>query len=192
MRRFFGLPQALHGRLQFNAQAPLLFATVALSFLLLTLPNTAVSAGISADSVVARSNVIRVKQARLPLRADAALAQAAQLRARELVAGAYFDHVRPDGAPFSTAVIEARYPFERVAENLAIDYLNESPLLDGWLESPSHRQALLNPEYAHVGIGVASGVIGGKPTIVTVQLLGRPQTPELRGWIRLANALPMC
>ena len=175
----------------FGGQAPP-FVGVALSFLLfLLLPNAAVSAGIHAEAVIAGTNAIRAAQDRPTLRTDAALAAAAQQRAEELAASAAFDHVRPSGAPFSTAVAEAQYPFERVAENLAIDYLNESPLLDGWLGSKSHRRTLLSAEYAHIGVGVAAGVVNGRPTVVTVQLLGRTQSPELRGWSRLTSALPV-
>lgn len=174
-----------------RTQAPP-FAGVALSFLLfLLLPGSAISAGIHADAVVEHANAVRTRLHRPVLFTDAALTHAAQQRANELAAHAYFDHIRPDGAPFSTAVVDAQYPFERVAENLGIDYLNAGPLVDGWMRSTSHRQSLLNEEYAHVGVGVATGIVNGIPTIVTVQLLGRTQAPELRGWVRVISALPV-
>ena len=168
------------------------FVGVALSFLLfLLLPNSAISAGVHADTVVGHTNIFRAKQHRPLLIPDTALTTAAQQRAEELVSGSYFDHVRPNGAPFSTAVTEANYPFERVAENLAIDYLNVTPLVHGWMRSESHRLSLLNEEYAHTGVGVATGIINGAPTIVTVQLFGRTQAPERRGWTRAIPALPI-
>ncbi|MDO8598811.1 MAG: CAP domain-containing protein [bacterium] len=185
------MSRAPRGRSMLRRQAPP-FVGVALSFLLfLLLPGAAISAGIHADAVVEHSNTVRARLHRPMLLADAALTNAAQQRANELAAHAYFDHIRPDGAPFSTAVVDAQYPFERVAENLGIDYLTAAPLVDGWMRSTSHRQSLLDESYAHVGVGVATGIVNGIPTIVTVQLLGRTQAPELRGWIRLAAELPV-
>jgi len=87
--------------------------------------------------------------------------------------------------------VEAGYPFDRVAENLAIDYLNETPMMDAWLQSPSHRRNLLNDGYAHIGVGVASGTVDGIPTIVVVQLAGSLRDPATRGWTRLTSALPL-
>jgi len=183
--------RAPRGRRRRTRQAPP-FVAVALSFLLfLLLPHAVVSAGVQADAVVARTNIVRDAHARPLLRSDDALTIAAQRRAEELASGSYFDHVRPDGAPFSTAVADARYPFERVAENLAVDYLTVTPLMDGWMESASHRQSILNGTYADIGVGVATGIVRGIPTIVTVQLLGRTKPPELRGWVRTTSALGM-
>jgi uncharacterized protein YkwD len=165
---------------------------VVLSFLLsLVLPNAAVSAGIHADAVVAYTNDARLRAGRPALRQDPALTVAAQQRAEELARAAHFDHTRPDGAPFSTILTERGYPYARVGENLAIDFLNEQPLIAGWIASESHRNNLLNSSHAHIGVGVATGTYGGIPTTVVVQLLGSTRLPTERGWRRLPSALPM-
>ena len=179
------------GEGSFNAQAPL-FVGVVFSFLLfLALPHGAISAGIHADTVTDRTNVVRIAAGLRPLWTDAELTAAAQRRATEIVQSAAFDHARPDGAPFSAAVVEAGYPFDRVAENLAIDYLNEAPMIDAWLKSAGHRRNLLGDGYAHIGVGVASGTVDGIPTIVVVQLAGSLRDPASRGWKRLPAALPL-
>lgn len=191
MRSIFHMSRAPRGRFLFKPQAPT-FVAVVLSFLLfLILPNAAVSAGIHADAVVAHTNAVRARTGRSALRVDPALAAAAQRRAEELVATGHFDHTRPDGAPFSTIVTESGYPFVRVGENLAIDFLNEQPLVAGWMASASHRANLLNTSHAHMGVGVATGTYGGIPTTVVVQLLGSTRPPAERGWHRLSSALPI-
>ncbi|MDP3770883.1 MAG: CAP domain-containing protein [bacterium] len=191
MRSVFHNARAPRGRSVPSAQAPL-FVGVVFSFLLfLALPYGAISAGIHADTVTDHTNVVRVAAGLRPLWTDAALTAAAQRRAEELVRSSTFDHVRPDGAPFSTAVVETGYPFDRVAENLAIDYLNEAPMIAAWLRSASHRRNLLGDGYAHIGVGVASGTVDGIPTIVVVQLAGSLRDPASRGWKRLPAALPM-
>ncbi len=168
------------------------FAGVVFSFLLfLVLPNAAVSAGIHPDAVVAHTNAIRMRAGQSALRVDHALAAAAQHRAEELAAAAHFDHTRPDGAPFSTIVTASGYPFARVGENLAIDFLNEQPLVRAWMESEGHRVNLLNASHTHIGVGVATGTYHGVPTTVVVQLLGSTRAPAQRGWNRLPSALPI-
>lgn len=191
MRPIFHMSRAPRGRFLFRPQAPT-FVAVVLSFLLfLVLPNAAVSAGIHADAIVAHTNAVRVHTGRSALRFDPALAAAAQRRAEELAATGHFDHTRPDGAPFSTIVTESGYPFARVGENLAIDFLNEQPLVAGWMTSESHRANLLNASHTHMGVGVATGTYGGIPTTVVVQLLGSTRPPAERGWHRLSSALPI-
>ncbi|MBI4449924.1 hypothetical protein HY634_02615 [Candidatus Uhrbacteria bacterium] len=180
-----------YGGGSFVTQAPR-FVGVVFSFLLfLALPHGAISAGIHADTVTDRTNTVRVAAGLRPLWTDSALAAAAQHRAEEIVGSSTFDHARPDGSPFSTAVVATGYPFDRVAENLAIDYLSEAPIVAAWLKSPSHRRNLLGDGYAHIGIGVASGIVDGIPTIVVVQLAGNLRDSASRGWKRLPAALPM-
>lgn len=159
--------------------------------LLTTFPHTAISAGINAEAVLSRTTAVRASRGASSLRVDPHLAVAAQRRAEEIVRAAHFAHVRPDGSSFAQLAEELGYPYERLGENLAIDFLHERPMVDAWLASPHHQRNLLAPTYGDTGVGVASGAVNGIPTIVVVQLFGSLRDPLLRGWGRLPAALPM-
>lgn len=165
-------------------------AGVVCAFLLLFFlsAHDAISAGIAPDAIATRTNAARRSAAIHTLRFDPILANAAQKRAEEIAASGPFDHVRPDGSSFATVVSPNVY--DRVGENLAIDFLRDAPIIGAWHDSPSHRANLLGTQYQRMGVGVASGIVQGLPTIVVVELFGSNAAPDARGWKRLPAALP--
>lgn len=165
-------------------------AGVVCAFLLLFFfsAHDVVSAGIAPHDIAAQTNAARRSAAIHALRPDPILTNAAQQRAEEIVASGRFDHVRPDGTSFATAVLPNVY--DRVGENLAIDFLRDTPIIGAWRDSPSHRANLLGTQYQRMGVGVASGIVQGLPTIVVVELFGSSAAPDTRGWKRLSSALP--
>ena len=42
-----------------------------------------------------------------------------------------------------------------VAENVAMGYTSAAALVQGWLDSPGHRQNIMNPVFSKIGIGIA-------------------------------------
>ncbi|MBI2483409.1 CAP domain-containing protein [Candidatus Uhrbacteria bacterium] len=165
-----------------------LFAVIA-ALALLAMPRFVVSAGIRADTVLVDTNRIRSTAGAPPLHMDTALTAAAQQRAEEILTRQHFAHERPNGTSFATAAQDARYPFSRVAENLAIAFTAEDPLMRAWDQSPDHRRNLWNTQYTDTGIGIASGDFAGIPTIVVVQMFGERQAPNLRLWHALPSGL---
>lgn len=133
--------------------------------------------------------------------ADDGLARAAQAHAEENAALGVLDHGSPDPArdTHSERIALAGVALVRTGENLALmpgDQVARDSV-EGWLESPLHRRNLLDPEFTHVGFGVAIGPGG---TYVT-QLLGarpfrrlraeaRPETREESAWVLTIVAEP--
>ena len=55
------------------------------------------------------------------------------------------------------------YSFSAAAENIAAGYSSPQAAFNGWMNSQSHRDNMLNPTYTEVGIGyiyVASSQFG--------------------------------
>jgi len=48
-------------------------------------------------------------------------------------------------------------------------------VIDGWLNSPSHKANLLNTHYEDVGVAVLSGQVNGENRVVVVQMFGSPK-----------------
>jgi len=50
-------------------------------------------------------------------------------------------------------------------------------MVDGWMQSPSHRGNLLNPEVKEIGISILKGKMRGQDTTIAVQILGLESPP---------------
>lgn len=103
---------------------------------------------------------------------NARLTQAAVNKAQNLLAEQYFSHTSPTGKKFSQWIKEVNYKYFYVGENLAIDFSNNQAIFQAWLDSPSHKENIIKPQYQEIGIAVLEGKYKNKPTAVVVQLFG--------------------
>ena len=131
-------------------------------------------ASLSQHLVVEEINAERRNIGLSPLRVSAALQQASQLKAEDMVAQGYFSHQGPNGEEAWVWLDRVGYSFAGAAENLAIDVADSKVLVQAWLHSPNHAKQLQNPDFREVGIGFAEGIIDGRETRVAVAFLGWP------------------
>jgi len=136
----------------------------------------AVSTDINAQELIKLTNLAR-KQNNIPaLIINQKLETAALLKANDLLEKNYFAHTSPNGRPFYSWLQEINYQYQSAGENLAIDFTTNKATVQAWIESPSHRDNILNPEFKEIGIAAVAGKLDKKNTIVIVQLFGQPQT----------------
>lgn len=109
-----------------------------------------------------------------PLIENQKLNEAAQLKAKDMVQNQYFSHTSPTGASPWFWFSKAGYNYKYAGENLAIGFFDSEEVYNAWLNSPSHRANLLNPNYKEIGTAVLNGY-GHNNTIVVVQLFGKLQ-----------------
>jgi uncharacterized protein YkwD len=105
-------------------------------------------------------NEERAREGVGPLRYDVRLEAASQAHSDDMVRRRYFEHDTPEGAEPYERMLAAGYAATNAftGENLARGEGAESSpaeIMDAWMHSPPHREALLHPGYAEVGIGVA-------------------------------------
>lgn len=104
-------------------------------------------------AVLEKLNAVRTANWVKPLRYDLRLEAAAQRQA-ELMAAK--DSIAHDlGEPLRERVSAAGY-HEAVGENLAGGQKTLEGVIAGWLNSPSHRSAMLNPLFTEVGFAVVT------------------------------------
>lgn len=104
-----------------------------------------------AREVIRLTNLERAKAGKAPLTYNAALQKGAMVRAKELVT--LFSHIRPDGRDSRTAVWEAGGGHCDL-ENIAGGFKNPEAVVQGWMNSPGHKAAMLNPTATHIGVGI--------------------------------------
>ena len=99
-----------------------------------------------AVSIFKQTNAVREQQGLPPLTWDPELFMAGAIRAGELPI--LFSHTRPNGKQWYTAC-NVMY-----GENLAQGFQNNVDIMVAWINSPTHLQNLLNPQYTRIGVGV--------------------------------------
>ncbi|OGY43163.1 MAG: hypothetical protein A3B89_00725 [Candidatus Buchananbacteria bacterium RIFCSPHIGHO2_02_FULL_40_13] len=106
------------------------------------------------------------------LKPNARLTQAAVNKAQDLLTKQYFAHTSPANKKFSDWIKEVGYKYFYVGENLAIDFNNNQDLFQAWLNSPSHKENIIKPQYQEIGLAVLEGKYNNQTTVVVVQLFG--------------------
>ena len=97
------------------------------------------------------------------------LTSAAQAKANDMVARNYWSHNTPDGEEPWAFIARAGYQYRTAGENLAYGFANGADTVTGWMNSPPHRENLLNSSFLEVGFGFANSsnyVSNGEQTIV--------------------------
>ena len=119
-----------------------------------------------------------------PVKMDGDLQSAARIRSRELCKTGHWDHTRPNGDSWSTVITEdVPVKFAAAGENLCMTEYDDPSVdnaysadfyMDRWLNSPSHYDNIIRPNFTHVGIGVyvseRGGVTKGYATTIFAEL----------------------
>lgn len=66
----------------------------------------------------------------------------------------YFSHYRQDGSGLKERLAEKDIYYLSAGENIAAQHSDAPAAVHGWLNSESHREALLNDEFNYLGVGV--------------------------------------
>jgi len=118
-----------------------------------------------ATSTLCLLNAQRARYRLRPLRVSASLSQAAQRHASDMQRRRYFSHTSRDGSDFVQRIRRTGY-FKRVSswfvgENLAwgagVNRSSPRGIVAAWMNSPPHRQNILNGRFREIGIGVVEG-----------------------------------
>lgn len=127
---------------------------------------------INVESVLKLTNTARESWGLAGLVQNEKLMSAAEEKLNNMIENNYFAHTSPSGfAPWHWFE-KAGYNYQYAGENLAINFLTAENQHKAWMESPTHRKNILNPNYREIGIAIGAGEIDGEMSIVTVQEFG--------------------
>jgi uncharacterized protein YkwD len=122
------------------------------------------SLGAIAEATLCLLNGERADRGLGPLGLNAQLSAAAGAYAQDLVAGSYFSHTGRDGSDLRTRVARTGYLRDdrgwALGENLAWgtgSLGTPGSIMAAWMNSPGHRDNILNPAFREIGIGVVIG-----------------------------------
>ncbi len=120
------------------------------------------------------TNDARIENSGSKLAYSEVLAKAAQMKANDMATHGYFAHDSPDGLSPWYWFRQAGYTFFYAGENLAVNFGESQDVANAWMNSPGHRDNILNEKFTEIGIATAEGVYKGKKTTFVVQEFGRP------------------
>ena len=101
-----------------------------------------------AREVLELVNEERAKEHLKPLKLSSSLNHYAQVRAKEITKK--FSHTRPSGYSCFTVIPE---PYRTVGENIAAGQRSAEEVVQAWMDSPSHRENIMNPKFKELGMG---------------------------------------
>jgi uncharacterized protein YkwD len=128
------------------------------------------------NSLWTLTNIERNKYNFASLKYNNELAKAAQYHAGNMAKYDFFNHTGYFGDTPETRIKTITvYDYANYGENIAWKSPNNSPswVVQAWMDSPGHRENLLNPIFVDVGFGYA--VDANKSIHYYVQVFGRPK-----------------
>lgn len=113
------------------------------------------SQGNSSRQLLSLINAERQKVGAPPLRINVKLTQSALGHSQDMASKNFFSHTGSNGSEFSARISAKGYNWSAASENIAAGQSTPAAVIQTWLNSPPHKQNMLNPQYTEVGFGYA-------------------------------------
>ncbi|MCX5388908.1 CAP domain-containing protein [Streptomyces sp. NBC_00094] len=106
------------------------------------------------QEVVALANAERRKAGCGPLRSEGHLRTAAQGHADDMAERDYYEHDSPEGRDAGDRITGAGYTWSTWGENIHRGPKTPARAMEDWMDSPGHRENILNCSFKDIGVGV--------------------------------------
>jgi hypothetical protein len=131
--------------------------------------------------IITETNKIRISHNLPELKINNNLTNAAILKLNDMTTNNYFAHINPQGLEPWFWIEKSGYNYTHAGENLAFGFYNAKETLNAWMNSPTHRENILNLNYKDIGVAVAKVKINQTEGFLIVQMFGKSgnKTPAL-------------
>ncbi|KNB70349.1 CAP domain-containing protein [Brevibacillus reuszeri] len=102
-------------------------------------------------------NQERAKAGLKPVELDASLNKVAQAKAADMSSNNYFDHTSPTYGSPSDMMKQFGVSSMTAGENIAMGQRTAEEVMNQWMNSEGHRQNIMNPSFAKIGVGFVNG-----------------------------------
>ena len=137
-----------------SAPGPVVLAPADARFIALSIPQ---NAAVVTRAIVDLTNHVRAENNLPPLDESRALAEGAQLHSDDMARLDQMLHDIP-GIPLGSLPDRARfvhYDYQRLGENIAFNQADAATVVSAWMNSPAHRENMLDPGFTDIGVGLA-------------------------------------
>ncbi len=136
--------------------------------------NTNRENGFSVQKIINITNEYRATNELPPLLRNDILTRSAVARVQDMLVKQYFSHDAPDGKNAQSFIEGEGYKIIAIGENIAYgNYKNERDLVNAWINSPPHREVILNGNFEDIGVAVVKGRFEGRDVWMATQHFGR-------------------
>jgi uncharacterized protein YkwD len=125
-----------------------------LAFIALAIP---ANAPLVTQAIIDLTNHVRAEHGIALLSQNPALTEGAQLHSQDMAETDQMLH-EISGVPLGSLVDRAQYvhySYQLLGENIAYNQADAASVVAAWMNSPPHRQNLLNPLFTDIGVGLA-------------------------------------
>lgn len=109
------------------------------------------------DEIIVLINKERAKVGAPALKVHEGVEDIALIKSKDMVDNNYFAHESPTLGLYSDLLKKAGISYRAAGENLVAGYTTAESAVNAWMNSPGHKQNLLNPVYTHTGVGTYTG-----------------------------------
>lgn len=127
---------------------------------------------ITIPELLNETNIRREQNSVTKVQLNEQLSDAARRKGADMFAEQYWAHVSPSGKDPWSFIAAAGYNFLFAGENLARDFGDSKSVVNAWMNSPTHRDNLVNGRYKDVGFAIVDGKYGDHETTLVVQMFG--------------------
>lgn len=152
-----------------------------MAFLLFVFSNVALASEINKENIIQLVNQSRNDSGIESLVENENLVRAAREKAEDMIKNNYFSHNSPTGITPWYWLDKNGYDYKYAGENLALGFSLAEDEHQAWMESPSHRKNILNPNYKEIGVAVEKGEIDKKFVTIAVQMFGSRIKSSING-----------
>jgi len=100
------------------------------------------------------TNTIRKMYDKNILQWEESTHEVAFMHSKDMSQNNYFSHHDLEGKGLKDRLWNQNIIYSLAGENIAAEYTDAPAVITGWLNSEGHREALLNEDYTHLGVGV--------------------------------------
>ncbi|MFJ5519344.1 CAP domain-containing protein [Streptomyces griseoluteus] len=118
-------------------------------------PRPAATASGDVARIVELVNAERAKAGCSPVALNSTLTKAAQDHSADMAAHNTMSHTGSDGSDPGSRITAAGYQWSAYGENVAYGYSTPEQVMAGWMNSPGHRENILNCSFKEIGVGLA-------------------------------------
>jgi uncharacterized protein YkwD len=141
------------------------------------------ASSINTDNVLDLINQERASRGISKLVLNNDLNNAAALKSKDMINRDYFEHFAFGSTPWDF-IKNAGYNYLYAGENLAMDFNTSEGMVRAWMNSPAHRENILNPDFRDVGVGIVKGEFAEnnheRNTTIVTNMFGRKKPAILK------------
>jgi len=100
------------------------------------------------------------------------LSKAAYLKGLDMFEKNYWAHNSPIGDTPWVFFKKVGYDYTYAGENLARGFATSDDVVKAWMQSASHKENMLSPNYQEVGFAIVDGKLLGEDTTLVVEMFG--------------------